>query len=180
MVSVTGGGLLELWGGMAGIKGGSTALEPICSRGNCGGQTVVMQAVGGRWRSSADGMVFFFCGWFFRQGAAGTLRRLDRDRGSSGCLMLAFRWYLAAGGRGASRGELCRRNTALWGGCPHSGSACSEGWSSSSRRSGRGGLHVCAEGQTASKQSNYCTARGEQAGRCGGGVLCSKKAVRSG
>ena len=59
MVSVTGGGLLELWGGMAGIKGGSTVLEPICLRGNCGGQTVMMQVVGGRRRSSVDGMVFF-------------------------------------------------------------------------------------------------------------------------
>ena len=35
-------------------------------------------------------MVFFFLWLVFRQGAAGTLRRLDRDRGSSGCLMLAF------------------------------------------------------------------------------------------
>ena len=62
VVSVTGGGLLELWGGMAGIKGGNAALEPICSRGNCGGQNVVMQVVGGRRRSSADGMVFFSFG----------------------------------------------------------------------------------------------------------------------
>ena len=75
---------------MAGIKGGDYALELICLRGDYGGQTVVTQAVGGRRRSSADGMVFFFLWLVFRQGAAGTLRRLDRDRGSSGCLMPAF------------------------------------------------------------------------------------------
>ena len=44
---------------MAGIKGGGDALEPICSRGDYGGRTVGMQAVGGRRRSSADGMMFF-------------------------------------------------------------------------------------------------------------------------
>ena len=79
-------------GTLSGLLGSKVAgpLELICSRGDCGGQTVTMQVVGGRRRSSADGMVFFFLWLVFRQGAAGTLRRLDRDRGSSGCLMLAF------------------------------------------------------------------------------------------
>ena len=54
---------------MAGIKGGGDVLEPICSRGDYGGRTVVMQAVGGRRRSSADGMVLFLLWLVFQAGS---------------------------------------------------------------------------------------------------------------
>ena len=110
--------------------------------------------------SSADGMVFFFLWLVFRQGAAGTLRRLDRDRGSSGCLIPAFSAVFG-----------CRRSWSGQGGALPT--ECSI-------RSGKRGLSCLCRGPDCTKQSNYCTARGEQAGRCGGGVLCSKKAVRSG
>ena len=49
-----------------------------------------MQVVRERRRSSADGMMLFLLWLVFRQGAVGTLRRLDRDRGNSGSLMPAF------------------------------------------------------------------------------------------
>ena len=45
---VTGRGLLELWGGSTGIKGGRTALGPICSGNRLWGGILVMQTVGER------------------------------------------------------------------------------------------------------------------------------------
>ena len=50
---------------------------------------------------------------------------------------------------GGSSADGMQHFSGLMGWVPRSGPTCSEGRSSSSRRSGRGGLHVCAEGQTA-------------------------------
>ena len=144
---------------MAGIKGGRTVGDDLLEGRLWGSDCCDAGGRGAPEELCRRNGVFLL--WLvFRQGAAGTLRRLDRDRGSSGCLMPAF-----------SAGFGCRRSWSGQGGAlPTECSMDQDGEA----------FHVCAEGQTATAAVNYCTARGEQAGRCGGGVLCSKKAVRSG
>jgi hypothetical protein len=153
--SVTGRALLAPWGGSTGIKGSRTALEPIYRGGDCEDQTVTMQGVGGRRRSSADGVVLFLLWLAFRQVAAGTLRRLDRDRGSSGCLMPAFSAVFG-----------CRKSGSRQGGALPA--ECSI-------RSGRRGLSCLCRGSDCHRSSQITAQRGESKRAAEAAECCARK-----
>ena len=68
------------------------------------------------------------------------------------------------GGRRDEGAGFSALRTFLVGPTPRSGSAYSEGRSSSSKRSGRRGLHICAEGQTATVAVKLLHSEGRASG----------------
>ena len=127
----TGADLLEgrLWGSDCYDAGGRGAPEELCRR---------------------NGVFLFVAG--FQAGSCWDLeaaRPGPRQQWLPDASLFSGDWLQEVVERaGGSSADGMQHFSGLMGWVPRSGPTCSEGRSSSSRRSGRGGLHVCAEGQT--------------------------------